>query len=231
MACVPGTFRSNASEYICEACPAGSYHDVDVYASTNVESCLSCPADTTSAAGSGSNGSVSVDDCVCAEGFFKDVSAADYIQQRPRAVGMSNMHGECKFAGRERRQHRLRVRGGLLRPRRRAVRAVPSGQLLRGWTRPAPDVPAAQHFGGRGEQRGRVRLCAWLRFRDRKWGVCKVQRRELLSWGFGGCGVRSELHKFGGSSGSQCVHMPPWPLARVHAGGGRGRGGQQQRPV
>lgn len=65
VACVPGFFRSDPSEYICEACPAGSYHDVDVYANTNVESCLSCPADTASAAGSGSASA-----CVCDAGHY-----------------------------------------------------------------------------------------------------------------------------------------------------------------
>ena len=97
--------------------------------------------------------------------------------------------------------------------------AVPGGELLRGRACRAADVPAAQHVGSGREQRGRVRVRAWLRFRDRKWGMCKVQRRELLSWRSCRGGLRSQLDEPGGGSSRECVHMLSWHVAGLHASG------------
>ena len=69
VACSPGFYRSNMSEYICSACPINTYNVLD--ASPNEESCLSCPSDTTSAAGSGGHA-----DCICDPGFYAS-SATD----------------------------------------------------------------------------------------------------------------------------------------------------------
>ena len=62
VACSPGFYRSNMSEYICSSCPTNTYNVLD--ASTDVAACLSCPANTNSAAGSGVQA-----DCVCNPGF------------------------------------------------------------------------------------------------------------------------------------------------------------------
>lgn len=62
VACLPGFYRSNMSEYICSSCPTNTYNVLD--ASTDVAACLSCPANTNSAAGSGVQA-----DCVCNAGF------------------------------------------------------------------------------------------------------------------------------------------------------------------
>jgi len=62
-ACVAGKFRSNASQYICEDCPADSYNAELRMASA--QSCLVCPAPTSTDGGTGSG---SLLDCVCDPG-------------------------------------------------------------------------------------------------------------------------------------------------------------------
>ena len=69
VACPPGFYRSNMSEYICSACPINTYNVLD--SSTNVGACLSCPENTKSAAGSGVQA-----DCICDPGFYAS-SATD----------------------------------------------------------------------------------------------------------------------------------------------------------
>jgi len=59
----------------------------------------------------------------------------------------------------------------------------------------------------------------------------KVPRRQLLPWRSGGRGLCRELDELGRGGGWECVHLRARDVAGVHASGGRGRGGQQQRPV
>lgn len=63
-ACVPGKFRSNTAEYICSDCPVDSYNDQPLMDS--VESCISCPANTSS---QGQFGSGALLECLCDAGF------------------------------------------------------------------------------------------------------------------------------------------------------------------
>lgn len=70
IACEPGTFRENRSEYFCEVCPPHTYN-VD-YAANSHAMCVSCQADTESAAGSGSQLA-----CVCKSGFFSTLQFSD----------------------------------------------------------------------------------------------------------------------------------------------------------
>ena len=64
VACAAGKFRSNAFEYICQACPADTYNaelSVD-----RIESCIACPANTSTTNHTGSGNPL---DCVCPPGF------------------------------------------------------------------------------------------------------------------------------------------------------------------
>jgi len=62
-ACAPGTYRDeNSLNHICEACPTNTYNNL--YASISAGACLSCQANTSSAAGSGSQRA-----CVCDPGL------------------------------------------------------------------------------------------------------------------------------------------------------------------
>jgi hypothetical protein len=70
IACEPGTFRENSSEYFCELCPSHTYN-VD-YAATSHAMCVSCQANTESGEGSGSQLA-----CVCTAGFFGTVQYND----------------------------------------------------------------------------------------------------------------------------------------------------------
>lgn len=63
VACSPGYYREDADEYICSACPSGTYNVVA--ASPSAAACLLCPEGQDSAAGSDE-----LADCVCDPGNF-----------------------------------------------------------------------------------------------------------------------------------------------------------------
>lgn len=81
VACQPGTFRDDPTQYICEACPVNTYN---VFSASNDEAaCLACPFGKTSVGGSDAEL-----DCVCREGSFATL-AADGLRWecRPCAAG------------------------------------------------------------------------------------------------------------------------------------------------
>jgi hypothetical protein len=74
-ACEAGKFRSNASEYICVNCPADTYNaELSV---VSIESCLACPANTSTTNRSGSRSQL---DCVCKPGYRTDENDASARQ-------------------------------------------------------------------------------------------------------------------------------------------------------
>ena len=78
-ACLPGEYRSNAAEYICQKCPANTYNGL--YASSDVVACNACPDNTASLAGSDA-----LIDCTCVPGFSASV-VGDAYQCTPCVAG------------------------------------------------------------------------------------------------------------------------------------------------
>lgn len=78
-ACMPGEYRSNPDEYICQKCPANTYNGL--YASSDVAECNACPSDTVSLAGSDA-----LIDCTCVPGFSASV-VGDAYQCTPCVAG------------------------------------------------------------------------------------------------------------------------------------------------
>ena len=63
--CAPGTYRENATEYKCSACPTGTYNGL--HASDSAADCAACPPNRTSEPASGDLAA-----CVCVAGFYTD---------------------------------------------------------------------------------------------------------------------------------------------------------------